>query len=116
MNKTTVNILDHTISGDYIVPSPLPRHTNLSAIPGDIGIFLYILQRVGYDPAPYVITGRSDLVVSLDSQFGGLSSEATSKFEHQHTEATTQEVANNVINLLNVDSDSSSFNKGFPIR
>lgn len=104
MKAGSTNVLTHVIAGSYLVPED-----NLDNIPGDTGKVLRLLRMWHYDPTSYVKESSSDLVVSLSSQFGGISPEATSKFGHQHTEATSQEVAGNVIDLINSDGGSSSF-------
>lgn len=104
MNAKSVNVLTHVIAGGYLV-----SEDNLDNIPGDIGSVLRLLRMLHHDPTSYVKEGNSDLVVSLSSQLGEINPNATSKFGHQHTDSTTQEVASEVIDLLNSDGESNLF-------
>ncbi len=98
----------HAIAGDYIVSGG-----DLNLIPGYVGGLLRRMTELGYNVIPFVVTGSSDLVVSLGSQFGGINSEAASEFNHQHTEAATPEVAADVIKLLNSNETDNLFTDGF---
>ncbi|TBR18800.1 hypothetical protein EPO66_01140 [bacterium] len=109
MNRAATITRNHAIIGNYIVP-----WGNLNFIPGDIGKVLRTLRDLRYDPSPYVIKGESDLVASVSSQAGGLVLSASSVFNHQHVDSTSEEVANKVIELLNADDSKALFQNGFP--
>ena len=67
-------------------------------------------------PLTLNLTARSDLIVDVWSQGGGLGSAASTTFGHYHTNATTDEVVNNIVELLNASSSDSMFANGFPER
>ncbi|MDD5428150.1 MAG: hypothetical protein PHI58_02810 [Candidatus Omnitrophica bacterium] len=109
MNKTRTGVASHAIAGDYAV-------SDLSAIPASYAGIHKSLKFLGFDPSPYVITGRSDLVVSLGSQAGGFGSYTLDIFKHHHTDAATDSVVANMVELLNAPSNNRLFSEGFPLK
>ena len=86
-------------------------------MPGYLGKFYSIFQRFGaYTTVPFPVPGESDMVVSVESQAGGMVPPVLNVFNHIHTAATTQDVADKTVDLLNADLNSSLFNNGFPIH
>ncbi len=111
MNVTSTELPSHTIAGDFVV------NVDLSLIPGSIGTFFKILKGFGFDTSPDIIPGESDIIVSVESQKGGLVPPASSTFNHHHWgDVNNKEVVNKVIELLNGESGSSSFRAGFPLK
>lgn len=89
---------------------------NLSLVLGEIGTIYGILNKFGFNASADIIPSQSDLVVSVKSQAGGLFPPASSTFNHLHTAATTEEVVNKTVELLNKPSDDSLFVAGFPVN
>lgn len=110
LNSVPADSVSHAIVGDFAV------NVDLSLAPGEIGLFYDILKRFGFNTKQDIIPGASDLVVSAKSQTGGLVFPASSTFNHHHCAATTEEIANKTIELLNTAPDGSSFESGFPIN
>jgi pimeloyl-ACP methyl ester carboxylesterase len=107
MDNTPTVMASHAIAGYYAV-------SNLNSIPACYQGIHKQLKSLGFDPSPYLITGQSDLVVSVDSQAGGFSSYTLDVFSHHHMAATTDNVVANMAELLNAPSKSGLFGEGFP--
>jgi len=111
LNAAITAIPCHAIIGDYPV-------VDLSLLPSIYQGLYTILEsaKADLDPSPYIIQNKSDLVVSFNSQSGGLTMpNKISPFGHHHTDATTSEVAADVVKLLNESVDSVYFDTGFPV-
>jgi pimeloyl-ACP methyl ester carboxylesterase len=111
MNKINIISASHAIVGYYPV-------TNIDFwfLSAPLGWVHRFLTLAGYDTRPYVVDGDSDLVVSTESQAGGLTPPTSSNCRHHHLNATTEEVLNEVIYLLNADPEKWLFNPGFPVK
>jgi pimeloyl-ACP methyl ester carboxylesterase len=114
INSKGIACVTYAIIGNYIV-----SNEDFWNIPNELGwansiLTSYsILKRdVRFDTRPYVVQHQSDLVVSIESQGGGLDSTASSTFGHYHTSATTDDVLNNTVELLN-SSTYSLLKNGF---
>ncbi len=106
MNGKEISTSAHSIIGDYTV-------MNNGSMPPDLGM-LYLVLELFCDPKPYIINGHSDLVVSVESQSGGLGNNTSTAFSHYHTNAATDNVVNDTVELLNSYSNSGLFRRGFP--
>lgn len=125
MNSIKIMPLSHTIAGDYtkirVVAYVDPDGKTILLIEGiptnyfDIHNLL-IDEGYGYIIIPNIQFAGTDVVISVDSQKGGLGSSASSVFDHHHMDATTQDVVNQVIKLLNAGVNSKLFESGFPVR
>lgn len=111
LNSIKIEPASHVIIGNYPVGS-----IEFWFLPGALGWAHRTLTLAGYDTRPYIVQNRSDLVVSVGSQTGGLDFSASSVFEHHHMNATGENVVNRIIELLNTSPDSNLFEKGFPVR
>ncbi|MEW5759109.1 MAG: hypothetical protein AB1755_06590 [Candidatus Omnitrophota bacterium] len=111
LNTVQTNPASHSIVGDFLL-----ANVDLSLLPNEMSAFFKILKRYRFNTRVDVIPGASDLVVTTQSQAGGLVEPASSIFSHRHRAATTQDVADKVIELLNAVPDSDSFEAGFPIN
>jgi pimeloyl-ACP methyl ester carboxylesterase len=109
INKTAITTPCHAIIGNYPVAS-------LDDIPVEYGNIYIHLRRLGFDATPIIIGNMTDLVASFDSQSGGLTSSYRSVYTHHHMNTTTESVADRVVELLNENADSASFNVGFPVE
>ena len=109
LNSVPTDSASHAIVGDYVA------NGGLSLVPGPIGLIYGALQKFGYD-ASVDIPLQSDLIISAKNQAGGLIFPASSTFNHYHTAATTEEVADKVAELLNAELKEASFESGFPIN
>lgn len=108
MNGVPTDPASHAIIGDV--------SKNLNSLK-DTGFFLYIfLRSIEYNRGTEILPDESDLVVSAKSQAGGLVPPKSSTFVHWHCDATGEEVVNKTVELLNTDSDSFSFESGFPVN
>jgi hypothetical protein len=125
MNSIKITPLSHAIAGDYtkirVVTYVEPDGKTVLLIEGiPIEYFdihnLLIDEGYGYIIIPNIQFAGTDVVISVDSQKGGLGSSAWSVFDHHHMDAATQDVANRVIKLLNAEADSTLFEKGFPLK
>jgi len=118
MNNAEIISKCHTIAGDYVLNYFIDEQGEKCYIlPGGLFDFVYtLLIEFDYDVFPDIVTGRSDLVVSVSSQEGGLASNSVSVFGHLHTEATSEEVLNKTVELLNKAENSDSFSTSFPKR
>jgi pimeloyl-ACP methyl ester carboxylesterase len=108
---------DYSIQS-YINPDGTIWH-QISGLPIDYNIIHNILEsdantynRLDYQTIPYIVNG-SDLVVSTDSQQGGLNLPAYYTWGHYHGNVTTDEILNDIIDLLNTLKDRNVFSKGF---
>lgn len=111
MNQMPIDIPSHTIGGNYQDWYEL-KSGIIKGVPPEYLVLYWVLYQSNYDVKPYLMAG-SDLVVSLDSQSGGLYWPATSlEFGHQHTAAANEEVAKEVIILLN-KPPAELFEEGF---
>lgn len=110
LNSVPTDAQSHAIVGDFVV------NVDLADAPGQLGDFFKILKHFGANTKPDIIPGESDLVVSVKSQAGGLLAPTSSIFNHYHTGATTVDVLEKTVELLNESSDDTFFNKGFPIN
>jgi len=124
MNAKKITTPVHSIAGEYIGAS-LVYYTEpdgtvkfvIEGLPSDYFDLHNLLIDEGYGNiiiSPVIYAG-TDLVVSVYSQKGNLDLSSTDTFNHHHIAATTQDVANRVIELLNADTDSNLFNSGFPV-
>ncbi|MEK6714494.1 MAG: alpha/beta fold hydrolase [Candidatus Omnitrophota bacterium] len=111
MNKLSIHTPNHVIIGDYPV-----GNFEFWFLPGTLGWAHRTLSTLGYDTRPYVVENHSDLVISVESQTGSLGFLASSSFEHHHMNVTRGNVANRVIELLNIPTDSNLFEEGFPLQ
>jgi len=108
MNGVLTDPPSHAIAGDI--------SKDLSSLE-DTGALLYIiLTSIEYNTGADILPDESDLVVSAESQAGGLALPKSSVFAHWHCDATGEDVVNKAIELLNTETDSSSFNIGFPVN
>lgn len=124
INSKHTNVPAHAIVGNYInysVKSRInPYGETIYTINGLPGSYLnipnileenrYLYGRPDYEMVSYIMNG-SDLVVSTDSQQGGLGSATYSVNHHDHTNATTSEVLSRIIELLNGSKDDNVFSK-----
>jgi probable HAF family extracellular repeat protein len=110
MNRIDITPASHAVIGDYPVPNG-----NLLSIEDEALRWVHITLNIfRYNTKPYIITGRSDLVVSVESQAGGLDFPCVSSFNHYHTEAIGGFIIKRAIQLLNSSPADSSYNTGFP--
>ncbi|MFA5144024.1 MAG: hypothetical protein WC522_07675 [Candidatus Omnitrophota bacterium] len=107
MNKTPATMASHAIAGYYAISS-------LDLIPACYSGIHKLLKSLDFDPSVYALTGKSDLVVSFNSQAGGFSSYTLDVFSHHHMAATADNVVDNMVELLNAPSNSELFGEGFP--
>jgi len=108
--ESNPNPRSHAIVGDFV------WNSDLADIPGKMGELYGSLKKYGIDTViPISIPGESDLVVSAESQAGGMGESAKTTLNHYHTAATTIDVFGLMIDLLNADLDSSLFEDGFPV-
>lgn len=106
LNQRETDCNSHAIIGDIRI--------SYSKI--EIGLKNLLLRLINNKILPAIRTD-SDLVVSVESQAGGLYQSKTSTFGHEHMNATTSpEVINRAIELLDENTDTEQFNPGFPIN
>lgn len=108
MNSREVAVLAHVIAGDFIITEDFLDND-------DMGFLYSFIKNVENKLDLQIIPDRSDLVVSLDSQTGGLSASQLKTFNHHHCAAVNKNVEEEVIDLLSTD-DSSLFSNGFPVK
>ncbi len=110
INSSVVDIPVHAIAGD------VGFDFKLELVLGPEGSYLAV--SIVIDP-PEGGVGPSDLVVSVESQKGGLEPSASSVFTHWHSAAVSNEdVSDEVVDLLNTQpeiAEGSLFSKGFPV-
>ncbi len=117
MNKQKINMLVHSIVGHYTnftIYYDLFSNRQLGGLPLIYFNIQNILDRHGYSTIPYIING-SDLIVSNDSQQGGLNTAAYLTFWHDHLNAISLEAFNHMVELLNADENSKLFANGYPV-
>jgi len=86
---------------------------NLPDFLGDFAsVAVTYLAFTQYNSLPLIY--NSDMVVSFDSQVGGIDPLAVSVYPHVHTFATTDQVADETVDLLNEKYNSFQFADGFP--
>jgi len=105
----TVNPVCRPLVGDYVIT------TDLTEAPAGWGEFYALLGRFGLDTNPDIIPGRSDLVVSVDSQAGGIDLDPLNDiFNHHHNGILSIEVLIRTLQILNAELTDIIFENGFP--
>ncbi|HWQ69291.1 MAG TPA: putative Ig domain-containing protein [Patescibacteria group bacterium] len=109
INAAPTNAPSHAIIGDFV------WEVDLSLLPGTLGDFFKVLKLFNFNTSPDIIPGSSDLLITTANQSGGLTSPASSTFNHFHTGATSNPaVVDQAIELLNAAPDQDLFRRGFP--
>ncbi|MFA5144017.1 MAG: alpha/beta hydrolase [Candidatus Omnitrophota bacterium] len=109
INSHYFDMWSHAIAGDYIVPG---GDFDLIGDPS-LRLMHKAYKIAGVSMYEYIVDGRSDLVVSLHSQFGGLHGAAITTYNHDHMNFKTQEVVDSVVFLLNSKASDEYFHKGY---
>jgi hypothetical protein len=108
INEIPIASACHSVVGDF--PVNRAEFWNLQGASGEVN---KSLTKVGYDTRPFVTDNRSDLIVSVYSQIGGLNSSAVSLHQHDHINFANEEIITRVIELLNASQDSGLFDTTF---